>query len=92
MAVGDELWIMVPGAINVHVIGSLRSATEVLENDDCLFLALSGGIAIAHGLEFESLILAIFIAVHHNAGGCDELGAVNKMDGRSFGSWVCRSV
>ena len=83
---------MLPEAIDIHVVRGLRSATVVHEDDDCLFLAVSRNVAVAYGLERESFVLAIFFAVHLYAGDFRELRTANKVDGRSVGSRVRRSV
>ena len=64
---------MLPEAINIDIVGGLSSATVVCEDDDCFFLAISYGVAVADGLERESLVLAIFSALHDYAGGFREL-------------------
>lgn len=83
---------MLPEAIDVNIVRGLGSATVVLEDDYCLFLAVSYGVAVGDGLEGESLVLTIFFAVYHYAGDFRELRTANKVNGLSVGSGVHGSI
>ena len=80
MAIGEELWSLLAESIDVYKVCGLSSATVILEDNNCLFVAISPEIGIIHRLKCEPLVIV------------GEFGTVNEVDCPFLGSRVRGSV